>query len=267
MNFSAKTYEKPQTLDITISTNKPEKIWLEVSDFDNRQRKFMQRFFVVSKKETLQVMLPIAPNKVFISIFNESNGKTPIDNSFKVEKIDNSPLKQKLDVTFLNQKKVKSFVKFSTSFCFYLQSLKAKGELDEKGKTSTGKYKSDDSKYFIELLPTIKDSSGKELNTPSRINTSTGEIQVSKSRFYNLTIPEMMAILLHEFSHFNMSEDIDNEIEADLYGLTIYLALGFPRIEAMQSWLDVFEKADTEQNRKRYQIINQFIYDFENNII
>lgn len=267
MNWSAKTYEIAQSINVVITTQKPEKIWLEVVDYDNNKRKFTQRYFIVNGTETLQVMMPVSPKKILISVFNEQNGKTKTDQTFKVDKISNSPLKQKLDVSFLQQKKVRNFVKFAQNFCYYLQETPAKGETNAEGKVSSGVYKSTDGKFFIELFPTIKDSSGNELNTPARINKQTGVIQVSKRRFYNLTIPEMMAILLHEFSHFNMSDDIDSEIEADLYGLTIYLALGYPRIEAMEAWYGVFENADTLQNRKRYEIINTFISDFEKNKI
>jgi hypothetical protein len=267
MNWSAKTYENPQTINVTITTKQPEKIWLEVVDFDNRKRKFTQRYFMINGTETLSVMMPISPKKIFISVFNDRNGKTTKDESFTVDKISRSNLKQKLSISFLQQKKVRSFLKFSQNFCYYLQELCAKGEKNEKGESASGVYKSNDKQFFIELFPTIKDSSGNELNTPARINKETGVIQVSKKQFYNLTIPEMMAILLHEFSHFNMSEDIDNETEADLYGLTIYLALGYPRQEAMEAWAGVFENANTQQNQKRYKIIDDFIRDFENNKI
>ena len=73
-----------------------------------------------------------------------------------------------------------------------------------------------------------------------------------------------MAILLHEFSHFNLNENIDDESEADLNGLLMYLGLGFPRIEASSAWLEVFLGAQTEQNKERYKLIEQFIKDFEN---
>jgi hypothetical protein len=72
-----------------------------------------------------------------------------------------------------------------------------------------------------------------------------------------------MAILLHEFSHFYLNENINDEVEADLNGLLIYLGLGYPRIEGYQAFLEVFKDSPSMQNKNRYDIINNFIRDFE----
>ena len=47
-------------------------------------------------------------------------------------------------------------------------------------------------------------------------------------------------------------ENIDDEIEADLNGLLIYLGLGYPRIEGYQAFLDVFQVNPTEANKTAY---------------
>jgi hypothetical protein len=73
-----------------------------------------------------------------------------------------------------------------------------------------------------------------------------------------------MAILLHEFAHFYLNENIEDEIEADLNGLLIYLGLGYPRIDGYEAFLQVFEGTPSEQNVVRYDVINKFIQDFEN---
>jgi hypothetical protein len=72
-----------------------------------------------------------------------------------------------------------------------------------------------------------------------------------------------VAILLHEYSHFNLNSNINDEIEADLNGLTIYLSLGYPRIEGYQAFLEVFKDSPSKQNKNRYDVINNFIKDFE----
>jgi hypothetical protein len=46
------------------------------------------------------------------------------------------------------------------------------------------------------------------------------------------------AILCHEFSHFYVNDNMDDESEADINGLLIYLGLGYPRIEGYQAFLD-----------------------------
>lgn len=264
MNWSAILNYKPKTIEVTIETYKPEKIWLCVYDFENQKRKFTERHMVIDGKMKLQVMMPQTPKKCLIVIYNERNGKTKNDNSFKVFPFRQSVLKQDLDIIGLQNNDVRNFVKFAQNFCYYLQELPAKGELEENGELSSGLYRSNNKKFFIELFPTIKAPNGTEVNTPARTNKATGEIEVSKKAFYNLTIPEMMAILLHEFSHFYISDNIDDESEADLNGLLIYLGLGYPRIEAAEAWGGVFEKANNAQNRERYELIHQFINDFDN---
>ena len=118
--------------------------------------------------------------------------------------------------------------------------------------------------FLIEYLPTIIDRNGKRLSTPARISRTTGRIQVSKEKFDKYTLPMRFAILCHEFSHYYLNEDINDETEADLNGLLIYLGLGYPRIEAHQSFLEVFIGTPSVQNKERYDKINTFITNFDN---
>jgi hypothetical protein len=74
-----------------------------------------------------------------------------------------------------------------------------------------------------------------------------------------------MAILLHEYSHYYVNDDINNESEADLNGLLIYLGLGYPRFEAHEAFLKVFIDTPSELNKSRYEKIKAFIEDFEKN--
>jgi hypothetical protein len=56
---------------------------------------------------------------------------------------------------------------------------------------------------------------------------------------------------------------MDDEVEADLNGLLLYLGLGYPRIEAYQAFLETFKGVPSQQNKDRYDVINNFIKDFE----
>jgi hypothetical protein len=71
------------------------------------------------------------------------------------------------------------------------------------------------------------------------------------------------AILCHEFSHFYVNEDMKDESEADINGLLIYLGLGYPRIEACEAFLEVFEHYPSQENKVRYDKIKNFIDNFE----
>ena len=66
-----------------------------------------------------------------------------------------------------------------------------------------------------------------------------------------------MAILLHEFAHYYLNDNMEDEIEADRNGLEIYMALGYPRIDAYNVFLDVFENSPSELNMDRYKALNQ----------
>jgi hypothetical protein len=72
-----------------------------------------------------------------------------------------------------------------------------------------------------------------------------------------------MAILLHEFSHVYLNENVDDEVEADLNGLLIYLGLGYPRIEAFEVFAKTFLTVPSDGNRMRYDKIKAFIDEFE----
>ena len=71
-----------------------------------------------------------------------------------------------------------------------------------------------------------------------------------------------MAILLHEFAHYYLNDIMEDEIEADRHSLNIYMALGYPRIDAYNVYLDVFANAPTELNKDRYAELNKL---FSNN--
>ena len=157
-----------------------------------------------------------------------------------------------MDVVDIQNKSVKHFVDFAQRFSYNVSNLKPDTT-----------YSSDDNQYFILLSETIRGNNGQELTTPARVGRNTGIIQVSKQAFTKMTVPMRMAILLHEFSHFYLNEKIDDEMEADLNGLLIYLSLGYPRIEAYQAFLETFKERPNNLNKARYDLINKFINDFE----
>ena len=54
-----------------------------------------------------------------------------------------------------------------------------------------------------------------------------------------------------------------DEVEADLNGLQMYLALGYPRIEAHEVYLATFYQYQSDVNIERYERIKDFIDKFE----
>lgn len=254
MNFRLPTRYEEFTLLIKVKTSKPEKIHLKVYDENLRNTVFTDRWKTVDGDCSFYVRMPVSGKVSIISVYNEKNGNVETDQSFKVVEIKKLPLEKRLDVLDFSNKNLRSFVNFCTRFCF------------NAGHLTSGTYVSADRKFMIEYLPTIISSkSGKELETPARISKDSGRIQVSQKKFIPDTVPMRMAILLHEYSHYYVNDDIDNESEADLNGLLIYLGLGYPRFEGHEAFLKTFINSPSMENKVRYDRIKAFIDDFENN--
>ena len=243
------------TLLIKIRTPKSEKIHLVVSDESHKNTVFTNRWKTINGDCSFFVRMPVSGKYSIINLYNERIGKdVESDNSFEVLDIKKLPLEKRLDVVDFSNSNLRSFINFCTRFCF------------NAGHISSGIYKSSDGRFSIDYVPTIISSkSGKELETPARISKDSGRIQVSQKKFVGDTIPMRMAILLHEYSHFYVNKDINDESEADLNGLLIYLGLGYPRFEGHEAFLKTFIDTPSEQNKIRYDKIKAFIDDFEKN--
>jgi hypothetical protein len=244
MLYEIKTNNKPCTIKLGVQTLKPTKVQLVVKHPTKPNTCYMNRWNTVDKNGEFEIRMPKTPEKVIIicGSMTESNDIVRITSLKKDE------LKQ--DLKCLKGTKVNEFVKFCQEFC------------ENCGILSTGTYKSDKGNFTIEYHPVILEK-GKPHKTPARIHNETGLIQVSKKHFVGYTVPMRMAILLHEFSHYNLNVNIKDEVEADLNALRLYLGLGYPIIEAHRSFLNVFYQSPSEQNIERYKYIKTFIDNFD----
>ena len=261
MNLLFKTREKSLTLMIEVATDSPQKIQIIVKDINKPDTKYTDRYSTVDGTQKFYVRMPLSPYESLVSVYNKSNGNTKqgSDNSFKVIRVDARPLERKMDCVDWSNPKIRDFVGFAQQFSNNAGILSA-------GKYPNGStYISDEGNFRIDYFDDIRSKTGQVIATPARISQTKGIIQVSKQHFQQFTVPMRMAILLHEFSHFYLNERIEDETEADLNGLLIYLALGYPRIEAYQSFLTTFKDTPTPQNKERYEILHEFITNFERN--
>jgi len=251
--FSVPTRYEELTLLIKVQTYDPQKIRIRVIDSTQPNTAFTDRYSTVDGESIFFVRMPVSSQEVLVYIYNEANGNLPagVDKTIEVISITKEPLEKKLDVIDFSNPDIRSFVNFATRFSYNAGSL------------PSGTYISDDQNFVIKYLPTITDD-GVEQTTPARIDVDAGYIEISKKQFVEYTIPNRMAILLHEFSHVYMNDNIDDEVEADLNGLLIYLGLGYPRIEAFEVFAKAFMNAPTDQNAMRYDKIKSFIDNFEN---
>lgn len=249
-------YEKCM-VRVRVRTPKPTKIRLIGSDKNQANTKFIDAVKLVNGEEDLLIRMPLSPNVLLIQVYNEDNGNRALgqDNSFEVVGIRKEELEVTLGKTQMDTAIVNNFVRFAQRFSYNAGWIPPKD------------YYSSSRQFKIEYLPVIKQGN-KVLQTPARISTQNGRIQISQEAFVPFTIPMRMAILLHEFSHYYVNTDIADEVEADLNALTIYLGLGYPIKEAYAAFGETFIDAPSELNKKRYDIINKFIRDYiqEHNI-
>lgn len=254
MTYKLVTRYSPCMVQIVILTQSAEVLCLKVYDPNQKNTVFTERKKTITGKESLFVRMPLSSNVINIQVYNEKNGDLPSneDSTFKILAVKMLDLDITLPQTKMDTSEVTSFVRFAQKFCYNAGWIDANKD-----------YMSTNGKYKIEYLPFIVSSkTGQKMQTPARISTKDGRIQVSQEAFVPFTIPMRMAILLHEFSHYFINSDMSNEVEADLNGITIYLGLGYPIKEVYSAFGETFVGYPTEENKKRYDIINSFIKNY-----
>ena len=238
------TYNESCTIELSLFSDKNSEFHLLVEDANDSNIVFTNRTGKLSGSKKYYVRLPIAPEEALIEVSSPNN-------NVEIDDIRTLDLPTNFDSEYFENEEVKSFVNFAEEFSYAAATLKA----------NNTKYTSDDDLFTIIYLDAIV-VDGKVDPTPARISQNTGIIEVSKKDFLEYTIPMRMAILLHEFAHYYLNDIMEDEIEADRHSLNIYMALGYPRIDAYNVYLDVFANAPTELNKDRYAELNKL---FSNN--
>jgi len=244
-----KTLKYPLQIRLLLKTNSPRRVGIIARDVDNPETVYMQRWNTINGRQELFILLPQSPNEIKVEIFNISKDRN--NKGLILLEMQPMSLNYNIDLIGINDKSTLSFVKLAQEFA-------------EKAKyLSPGFYLSDDGKFVISYLETILSNTGAELSTPARINIKTGQIQVSKKNIKKYTVPGIVAILFHEYSHVYKNIKPSDEVEADLNGARIYLGLGYPRIELLNAWANVFYRADTPGNRDRWNQVKNYVLNFD----
>jgi hypothetical protein len=245
--------EHPTNLEIVVESRKKVKLWIKVADAERKNTYYTKRFSNVRGKKSFFVKMPQAPMYADVIVYNDRFGIDKYDDTFRVLEIK----AHSLEVSPLQaSKKTKSFIRFAQEFSDEAGYMPAspKGEL----------YRSNNGKFRIIYFDKIRNQNNKVISTPARISQVSGKIEVSAKQFVPYTIPMRMAILLHEYSHFNLNKEPSNEEEADQNGLKLYLALGYPTIDAYNVFLNVFRRSPSLQNKDRYDRLDNFIKNNKN---
>lgn len=246
------------TLKISVETFGMQTLRLIVRDSEQANTELTNRTVDINGRYDFFVRMPLCRNYVDIILVNDADGS---DSSFKYLGFKKQHLVRRLDVIDFTKYNLNSYIKFVQKFCYNAGVIRTNNRND-----SNDFYTSDDWVFFIKYLPIITDYvTGEEIPTPCRISIDNGLIEISQKHFVPATVPGRMASLFHEFAHPHMNLNPDDETEADLNGLIIYLGLGYPRIDAGIAWCDIFMDNPTPENEERMYYIRQFIDDFENN--
>jgi len=251
LEFLLNTKKEPLSFDFEVAVNRPSRIRVKVINPDKPNTVYFDRWKDVADKVSFEVKMPQSAkvSKLLIGDIKNSNDDN-VRLSKKIERKKLITLATCSNGNGGNSSKVREFVKFAQEFC------------ENASIYGVGSYYSDKGTFRIDYFDVITEG-GKQLTTPARIHNDTGRMEVAKKGIINCTVPSRMAILLHEFSHFNLNEEQHDETEADLNALKIYLGMGYPPIEAHKGFLDVFKTAPSNGNRIRYDYLKSYIDNFD----
>lgn len=249
------------TLKITVSTNSEQELRLIIKDANQANTILTDRVAKVNGSFDFLIGMPLCRDYVDVIVINESDNGS--DSGFIYEGFKKLPLVKRMDVIDFSKYNLSSYIKFIQKFCYNAGVLATNNVNNERDMYHDGNWR-----FFIKYVPFITDyQTGAEIETPARISVDNGLIEVSQKYFINYTVPMRIACLLHEYSHPFINENPDDESEADLNGLLIYLGLGYPRYEAVEAWCTIFGEYQSDENMERIAIIQQFVEDFDNNKI
>lgn len=246
------------TLRVRVKTEVPQDIFIVVNDSEQKDTVLLDRFAPVQPGEfDFLVPMPQCRKYVDLQLMDQNGG-----NGFEYVGFAKEPLVKRLDMIDFETYHLQEFLAFIQKFSYNCGSLRTNDPTNDRDYYTSSKV---NPHFFIKYLDVITDyTTGQPLDTPARISMGAPLIEVSKEYFKKYTVPGRMATLLHEYCHPYANTNPDDESEADLNGLIIYLGLGYPKWEAQQVWLEIFSKTDTPQNEQREKLIHSFIEDFDN---
>ncbi len=254
MRLQFEPNRKPLTLKLTLKAQGEQEIMVAVSDPMKPFTYYFRSSGIISGVKPFFVSLPLTPFKGVVDVYNVKYGNLPYgeDPSFSLVSIESEPLVVDLTSFDSANQTVKDFLQFFLPFCERAGYLA----------TSDEPYMSKNGQFALRYVEVIMDE-GIPIISTARVESDTGIMDYSKKYFKQYTIPERFLIGTHEFSHYWVNVDQRNEFEADRNGLMMYLGLGFPRREALFGWLKVFGRAQTGQNQRRYEMIEEFVMEFD----
>lgn len=233
-------------LKVSVSSLLPVKLVIKGYDPLHSNSIYFDReidFFSGTKE--FDVPMPISPEKLKICAYDDSK---VAGDSVKINYVKAVPLAQ-FGVPFMDSDDME-FYNFMEKFAKEAGYLKAGGKI----------YYSPSARFEIKLSDRIYNEDGTLSTTPARTFRPAGEIEVSKEKFDKMTVFMRVLILLHERMHIRA--DTEDEEVADRYAVESYVAMGYPKTEALYSFIKVFtplNKQHEEALLQRTDKLNNFL--------
>ncbi|MGH2642310.1 MAG: hypothetical protein ACRDE2_00050 [Chitinophagaceae bacterium] len=240
--------KRPSQVLLDFSVLMPTVIRIVAYDLDFPKRIFYDRTNFVEKEEKILIKLPLFPKKLAMSIASISDDN---DLGITILKIKKKPLIRELVESQIHDPLFREFVYFIESFAFNAAYL-------ETGNIYTSAHKH----FAIDYLDVIKKNDGSPTSSPAMIKEGSGFMKFAKQRILSFTIPGIVAIGLHEFSHNFLNSSPESEEEADLNSLITYLGLGFPFMEADNTWSNIYNHTKTDLNKQRASTVIKLLLDY-----
>ncbi len=249
MRLDIKANRRPVIVDFSVTTKAPRRIRIFAIDKERPLTKFTDRFVNLRGPRDFRIKVPQSPTDLSLFVSDVTGNSSGLV-------VSQAKVQYGTTCNAWMSNHARTFIRFAQEFCENSSYLPA------------GNYTSATGQFLIKYMPTIIDyKTGKRLNTPARIGHETGNIEVARDKWEKYTVPMRMIILLHEYSHKYMNHevgrDINDEVAADINALYLYMGMGYPAIDARLVFAYVFYGNHTDLNKRRMNIIDDYISRFE----
>lgn len=233
--------EKPIYIDFNIKKNKKNNFFNKYKivglDWQNNIKYFDYFYENVKDDLSIKINLPLYPNYLSIVIYtNDTINEYDVD-YFIYESNDSYE-------NLIINNDLKDFIKLAYDFCRSFTLLKT----DEV-------YYSDNLKVGIFYI-----EKHHEYNSPMFINCYNRLIYVQKRMIINLTVNEIINMLLHEYSHCFLNKNSNSEIESDYNAINNYIKLNFSPYHSLKMINGVIKRNDTISNRVRRLLYKNLLF-------
>lgn len=249
MKLEVRSNNQPVKVEFKVTPKAPTRLRIFAIDPARPMTLYTDRFVNIKSERDFELRFPITPFRLAVYV-------TEVGGSQVGVAVSKAKISRLSSCGAWMDSKTKRFVRFAEDFCEKASYLKE------------GVYKSSTGEFTFKYLPTIIDyKSGKQLNTPARIGHESGNVEIAKDKWVKYSVPMRMCILLHEYSHkylnHQVGKKITDEVAADINALYLYLGMGYPAIDARLVFAYVFYGHSTDLNKRRMNIIDDFISRFQ----